>query len=101
MVKFRDGQYDGARRSATFWWHKGLEFFRFLPPGIFAVDAGRNSGVLMNASARVIDFDRSIPAADVRRELAAARSRTGGEGASELEELSASFSPAMAELQNQ
>ena len=55
----------------------------------------------MNASARVIDFDRSIPAADVRRELAAARSRTGGEGASELEELSASFSPAMAELQNQ
>jgi len=55
----------------------------------------------MNASARVIDFNRSIPTADVRRELAAARSRTSGEGASELEELSASFSPAMAELQHQ
>lgn len=54
----------------------------------------------MNA-ARVIDFDRSIPSTDARRSLAPARGRASREGAAELEELSASYSPAMAELQHQ
>lgn len=55
----------------------------------------------MNASARVIDFDRSLPTSEVRRELTAVRARTAGERAVELEELSASSSPAMLDLQHQ
>lgn len=55
----------------------------------------------MNASARVIDFDRSIPTPEVRRNPAPARNRASGDGVPELEELSASCSPAMVELQQQ
>jgi two-component system, NtrC family, response regulator AtoC len=62
-----------------------------------------NLGVLMNASARVIDFDRPVSSPDYRSPgppTSPVRPALG-QFATHLDELSASLSPAMVELQRQ